>query len=424
MPQLFEQVALKPARYHVGGGIYRDLTAREIQKYIDGTKELLAAGYEPPIIAEHAAPGSDEGAPRAKTARDERAEAVKHGAGWMKDVRGTDGAAAFQLEVCDDDVAKSIRNGSIKFTSPELRDRWIDGHGRVFTNIISHVALTHKPRNPDQGPFEPVAGVAQFSLEDAVQMAAEETEETDAPREDTTKPGEKIDLETQTGNPDLPDGEEQGGDDAKRSQRIEAIIAHLEKLGVSLPADSMSADEATLLDRMLTALMTACKALDRAETEEAEDEPDVPEIAEERPNAVQQYSLAEVEAPSFSNKLLARVIKNDVDQVKAKLDGMVKAMKIGPAVRDRLLAVDGVLQFSADGEFLPALTLPAIVDALDACLLPGSALTEIQLSSMAEEHPNQDFVSEDGTGIITNPEVAKRLAAADMASRPGMYQRK
>lgn len=170
MPKQLKQVFLKPGRYHVGGGRFRDLTAGEIRDYVEGTKRLLAAGYSPPVLFAHAAKGSEDGAP--KDAHDVRASRVRNGAGWLKDIAmGNDGSASYVLDITDSEAARKVSEGSIRFTSPELRAaEWIDGSGNVHSNFVAHVALTHKPRNVEQSSFrepaEQFSLIEQFSLDD------------------------------------------------------------------------------------------------------------------------------------------------------------------------------------------------------------------------------------------------------------------
>lgn len=192
---LFEQTFLKPAKYYTGNGRFTTIDAEFIKNHVAGTARLLADGHRVPILFEHAESGSDEGAP-VQAQRDKLADTVKHAAGWLVDVKAKDGGneAVHVLEVPDENIAKKLRSGEIRYTSPEFRPTWIDGKGRVYQNIISHVALTHKPRSTDQSAFvEPTAAatgdagknaaVLQFSLADMVeQMAETETKPADEKR--------------------------------------------------------------------------------------------------------------------------------------------------------------------------------------------------------------------------------------------------
>jgi hypothetical protein len=126
------------------------VTADDIRAHVDGTNTLLADGWQPPVLFEHAEKGSQEGSPRK---RDDKASEVKHGAGWLKSAKiGPNGEGIHVLEVTDPVAIKGLKNKSIKFTSPELRQKFL---GRDLMHI-AHVALTHKPRFTKQGPIEPI----------------------------------------------------------------------------------------------------------------------------------------------------------------------------------------------------------------------------------------------------------------------------
>jgi hypothetical protein len=454
MAQIVEQVGLAPGSYHAGGKV-TELTAAELREYIDGTNEMLAAGWNPPVLYEHADPKTDEGTPR-----DKRAENVKHGAGWLKGIRGGDGGSLiYQLEVTDEEAAKKLKDGSIKFTSPETRKQWTDGTGRIFKKIISHVALVHKPRNKDQGPIEFVEGVNQFSLEDVVEpmpkvvkapkpktakktprrvkvtqySAEDETavvEDTEAGDDTETPAGEAKETPE---NPDMPkDGDGEGD----RAQQIEAILAHLEKLNVSLPADTNMADDDKFRDRLLTALKTACAMAEKAEADAAADkakevpvpdpsaEPETPQIAEEKGQAIQQYSLAEVEEPKFENRLLAKVIKGKHKDLIAKIDRMIDGdSKLSAHAKEKLLSIDGALQFSTEGEYVGAMTIEEVVDFLDEVLPPGLALQIDQFS--VENHPSKEFIEGEGKEqVITNPAKIDQLVEESIANRRHLYKTK
>lgn len=400
---LIEQKFLVPGVYRVGKDEqgrdkYRELSADDLREYATGTNELLASGHGVAVLLEHAHPGSDEGAP--KDLRDQKALQVKHGVGWLKGVKvGTDGAATHVLEITDPDAAGKIANGSIRFTSPEFRESWTDGTGRVFRKIFSHTALTHKPRNIDQSQF---SEVLQFSLDDLEpeKMADEKDEKTE---ETTAEPPE---------NPDLPNS----GDVGKDQARMEAILAHLNTIGIGLPADT---DNDNFQDRLLTALLTV-EAQKAANAEEKSEE-DEPEVRED--TSIQsplQFSLADASENKLENKLLAKLIRQEHEKTVAKLGAMVSANKITPAARDQLLAIDGALQFSSDGDYLPALTLPKIVDVLDSCLVEGQSLTQEQVSQFsAEEHPQgEQFRTGEQVTEAKVKETNEQMAKAN----PGMYR--
>jgi hypothetical protein len=370
---IFEQTFLKPGRYHVGGNRYRDISPDFISAHVSNTKQLLEDGNNVPILLEHAEPGSEQGSPR-----DKKAGRIKHGVGWLSDIRvGEDGAAVHVLDIRSKEAAEKMRDGSIKFTSPEFRHLpWIDGKGREYKDYISHVALTHHPRNVEQSKLEPVEPAAmsavQFSLADEIQMA----DENDIPDDDDT---EKEETPNETpANPDLETTT--SGD-----QELEAVLALLEEVaGIALPA-ATTLD--TIVHDLLTALKTKKASEEKPEPEEGKED-DEPINEEQQPMPV-QFSLADVEAGKVENKLLAKVIKHNHDSTLAKLDSLVNCGKITPDAKAKLVTGKAV-QFSADGDELPAYTLGDFATILDRTLLHGMALSAEQLSADATEHKHPE----------------------------------
>lgn len=413
----FKHTFARPGRFHIGGGQYRTLTAQEISEYVSGTKAMLADGYEPPVLLEHAEPGTPEGAPR--SARDVRAEQVKNGAGWLKDVAvGSDGSAEYELEVTDPAIAEKLRNGSIKFTSPEYRPSWTegpareDGQSKTYRNVIGHVALTHKPRNPEQSPLQQLEEPAmQFSLADwePLQMAAEDDKDAD----DKTPTDEATDRETPADaseNPDLPTP----GGESKEAKQLESCIAYLKTIGVAMPSDT---DKSNFMDRLQTGLMTLAEAKIQAESEKAKDEEDedTAPLQEEKPPL--QFSMADVEADGFSNRLLAKVIKSEHAGCKGRLEQLVAKNNITPALRDSLLGKADVLQFSAEGEYVPSWTLPEMISLLEKCTYSGQGLTVEQFSVEGDEekHPGGDAFYDDPNVPVT-AERAKQIVDQQAAA--------
>lgn len=391
MPTVFEQTCLKPGRYVVNGQP-RDFTRADLELRARNTKQVLAAGHSIPVLFEHATPGSDEGAP--KNPRDARAAAVKNGAGWLKDVKVNErGELVHRLEVTDPVAAEKLAAGSIRFTSPEFRRGWRDGQGREFNDFISHVALTHVPRATDQGPIKPVDGVEQFSLADLCEEVTQMSDGTD-------------------GNPDMPKGAD------KSAEKLTAVLEHLKTLGAALPADTSSEN---FLDRLLTALLTleAKKMTDDA-TKATEEKDADSKLREEQP---MQFSLGAVEAKDFGQKLLARVVKQEHKSLTDRLDSLVKDGRITPAMRDGLRKNESDLQFSADGDYLPAFTLPQIVDLLEQSTLPHQATSDDQfsLAVASHEHPDPNWGA-DATGAKPLTAEQAKAKGDELAKKyPGLY---
>lgn len=123
-------------------------TPEVIKHWHDNGKEMLKAELSIPVPLEHQ--------PHLKRplTRAERAAAdLKNNAGWVNDYKvAGDGAFWTQLNVEDEDVYKKLPR-TIKFVSPYVTPSVKDGDGRDWNNVITHVALTSRPRIKGQAPF-------------------------------------------------------------------------------------------------------------------------------------------------------------------------------------------------------------------------------------------------------------------------------
>lgn len=408
---LYEQEFIRPGKYHVGGGRYHTITAGAIQACVAGTKAMLAAGVPVPVYFEHPPLGSPEAVPQQMSGWDEKAERLKNQAGFLRDIRlGSDGAALYTIEATDKQADEKLGNKTIRHTSPQFMPVVVDGKGRAFPNAISHVALTGRPRNLDQTELTPVP--MQFSLDDLVepiQMADDSDEKKSDDKEGDAPSFEKKSEEPS--NPDMP--KETGPSDD--SKQIEAILAHLNTLGVGLPADT---DESNFKDRLLTALLTHEAMKAKEEAEKPKEEEEKPEQVVEQQAPGMQFSLDDAIGGKLENKLLARVIKQEHELLAGKLESMAKAGKITPNLRDRLLSSNGAMQFSAEGEHVVSFSLPQVVEILDKTLVPGMGITaEEALQFSAEvEHPKGDAFTK-GADADPSPEEAKKLAAWAMGAK-------
>lgn len=391
---VFEQEFLKPGKFEVAPGVRVTLTQGDIKNYVDGTREMIAAGYLPPVLFEHSAAGSADGSPR-----DRKASEVKHGSGWLKDVRiNEQGGAVHVLEVNDSAAAEKLRNGSIKFTSPELRPSFRDGSGREFRNVISHVALTHKPRFIKQGPITPIqlsldeAGPSlggqpiQLSLEDYVD---DEDKKPDSEAEAT--PPEATEAEPE--NKDIP------AKDSEAEMQLQAVLAQLKDVAaIDLPADTTME---TLVPYLLTALKTKAAHEAKAEADDATENDDsgVTGVTEEKP-PLMQFSLDDALSGKLGSKLLAKVITQSHAGLMSRLDKLVDDARITPGLRDKLGRREA-MQFSADADELPGLTLGNVLDLLEEHTVPGQAWDASITSQFSAEEPEI-------TGEMT-PEQAKKI---------------
>lgn len=389
MVATFEQVFLKPG---IIDGV--QVTPADIRAYVDGTQRMIGEGYRPPILFEHAAPGSDEGAPR-----DIKAREVKNGAGWVTGVNvGADGSASYTLEVTDSEAARKLREGSIRFTSPELRPR---GFRKWNTPLIAHAALTHLPRFTGQGPIQPRSPVQLSLCDKPLQLSLDKW--TDAMDDEDKKPDDEIPVVPEVPaeppeNPDMPEVT------ADADPQFQALTAQLkEVLGIDLPSD---ASPDSLVRDMLLAIKTyaAVKAAMKAEsTTEPEPDTDVEPVEDRAPPM--QFSLADATSGKAPG-LLAKCIKAAHQSLSTRLDRLVSNEHITPALRDTL-AAKTALQFSADAEEVPALTLGQVVGWLEEHTLPGMAWGNTEQLSLPD-----DLAAVPGNAGSVTPEQAKKIVDA------------
>lgn len=382
----FSQTFLKPGRYQVGPDRFRDFTAEDLQLSIAETTRMIADGNAVPVIYEHPSPGSDAGAPRQS-----KADQVRNGAGWLsKLAQGSDGSASHVLDITDSVAARKVAEGSIKFTSPEIRETFTDGKGRTYRNVFSHFALTHKPRMAGQEPLKQVAGgvegALQFSLADAVQLSDEDDDENplkkknpedegddDAPVVDgasdetpVESPAAEAAPEVEAPNADMPP-------DANAGDMDKALVANLAELGAVLP-DKFDLSSPNAKEVLLTALKTLVKA---KQDSGAEKDNTVEGTETVEQSAPMQFSLSDVDDPAFENKLLAKVVKRADADLRGRLESLSSSARISSKVKEDLLTMAGSVQFSADAEEVPGISLSQLVGVLEQ-LPPGTVLGNVE----------------------------------------------
>lgn len=218
-----------------------------LAKVVSETNRLLGV-RRIPLLGFHTKPDDPRGLPH------DPADATDISKGWLSGARQTaDGWLEYDLEVTDPKAAEAMQNGSLKFTSPQISgtpDRpFGDGIGGRYEDVITHVALTPQPRNPDQGVFQ-FAGHSQFSLEDAVD------DEDNTPDEDTTDAPPAADPPPV--NPDI----------AKPPQdpEVQAVIANLATLGAML-ADDWSPEQPGAMGQLNAVLKTLATAKQQSDAD-------------------------------------------------------------------------------------------------------------------------------------------------------------
>lgn len=137
-----------------------DVTPDLTKYWRDQGKEMLSAGLTIPVPYEH------DFNLHPMTPKDK----LLNNAGWAADYKVKDAPDGRKdvlysvLDVQDEEVAKKLPN-TIRYTSPWINS-FTDGNGRHWRNVISHIALTTRPRVTKQAPFGSIA--AALSMADTV----------------------------------------------------------------------------------------------------------------------------------------------------------------------------------------------------------------------------------------------------------------
>jgi len=384
---IFQQAFLKPGTYKVNGK-RRPYTAEKLARYAEGTNKAIKAGVPIPVFDRHAPAGDDTGYP--DLVGDTSAPNGLSVVGWVKEiVRGSDGAIGHKIEATNPVFAEAVKNGSVKFVSPEFRENYESADGSFAGPMIRHLAVTGLPRSGNQTPLEIEAG--QFS-ENAVQFSLDDLEDEIDPEGDDDEMPDEEPEETDVTPPANPDLVNNDG----AAQKCAACVAFLSKLGVELPADYDFSGGPTL-DVLLAALKTAAAAKDRAEVEAPKEEPNTTEapagvmFSEDEISAVPPALRAKLEA---QNKAAAQFAEERIKARIAKASETLRSVWLPPRMRAALEAPLTAAQFSEmpRGRQVAALEQAAATAALFAENLPPALRFDEQDTKPATE-PHKDFFS-------------------------------
>jgi hypothetical protein len=128
----------------------------ELQKHFhDQGNAMVQAGLSIPVPLEH----QPDAKPQTKAER--AANQLLNNAGWVKKYALKDDKLFALCDIENDDIAKKLPR-TIKFTSPWINS-FMDGDGKKWDGVISHLALTNRPRIIRQDPFPNVAAALSIS---------------------------------------------------------------------------------------------------------------------------------------------------------------------------------------------------------------------------------------------------------------------
>lgn len=130
------------------------VTQSAIKHLYETGQDMLKAGLSIPVPLEHQPL-------KPMTEEEKKAAQLKNNAGWTKKFDLRNGRLFALLDIQDPEVEKKLPK-TIKWTSPHF-DSFVDGNGVERNGVISHIALTLRPRATAQEPFgEALKGAASL----------------------------------------------------------------------------------------------------------------------------------------------------------------------------------------------------------------------------------------------------------------------
>ena len=122
------------------------VTADTVKYLADQGNAMLAAGLSIPVPVEHQADA------KPMTESERAANRLRNNSGWVDGYEvAADNRLFGLLDIQDADIAKKLPH-TIRFTSPYVNS-FTDGTGKKWDGVISHLALTTRPRIVNQEPF-------------------------------------------------------------------------------------------------------------------------------------------------------------------------------------------------------------------------------------------------------------------------------
>lgn len=246
------------------------VTAERLKHWRDGFQKLSENNYAVPADWDHVADLSKAAPIKSK------ARSAKNTVGKLHsfDVAADGSHAELTVEITDPTAQGRAERNEV-YISPVIFDKWKDGAGNEYSDLITHVDIVNHPVDNSQGPFVPVepgtlALGIRMGLSPVYRMAADDDEarkpfgDPDEGDGDELPDGNNDPTDVEDENPDMPESE-------SNDKIAEAIRAHLDQLGAALPADwTFKSDAAAEI--LLTALKTLVKANQKAEAENKPDE--------------------------------------------------------------------------------------------------------------------------------------------------------
>lgn len=331
------------------------VTRERLQHWADGFRRLTAAKYNVPIDWDHAT--TMDGLVPVKMSEQKKRRSAKDTVGELAgfDLAPDGNSAVLTFEVSDKRAIEQADANRV-FVSPVILDKWKDGHGNEYSDVITHVDFVNHPVDYSQGPFikatEPgtVALAIRMGLDANVcRLASDDDDEGNPFAKDGDGDGVAGEgAADQTAadaapakNPDMPPAQTDKG-------KVEAVLAGLNQKGIVLPSDfDFAADSA--LDILLAAINSSLKASQEAEAEAAANEEANDDSQGDFTVADPGYAALSLQAQTALN-YAERQHRNSIQ---TRLDVLAKTGRCTPDERNAKAGLLGAVKLSLTAEGQP-----------------------------------------------------------------------
>jgi hypothetical protein len=380
-------------------------------------RDMMAAGLSIPLAWEH----QDEAKPQTPEEQARRkAEAAKLTLGRATAAElGPDGVVHGEFEVPLDEDARRLP--SVGFVSPEIRWNFRDGTGRLWPGpSITHVAVTAKPVCHWQRPFTQSAVAASPAV--ALSLAVSRLRRGPAAASPDLVRLSLTDLvPIRLGESAMPETSEKNKDQERQGDAgLRPLIEALREAGLTIP------DEVTDLDGLIIAVKASGSpaAADTAEPEAVpEQETSPPAAALMSREQLQELTLKLSRAEERAKLAESRAVQAEQASLKGRIHALAASGRIGPRLRESLLAELKTVRLSLDerGELAPVPILSK-VEAYEALEPNTSWAAEAAQLSLGEREVEVEPPDSVADARATVQEIV-RLSGCDEKTAEGIVAR-
>lgn len=235
-----------------------EVTPERLKHWASNWDAITKAGYALPMHFDHPDDPGDMDPVEAHLLSTIRKMSSAKTHGKVKAFKLAKDGQSAELEVQVTPSAAEKCESDVVFVSPVIKDRWKDGHGTDYEDVITSFDFCDWPVDHSQTPFEPVDDEdlvccqLRMSLTEGSDTVYKLQVDEDAPPKDDD---DTDDEDGQATNDDADKSKAGGGDDAARVKKMQSVITELAKLDVIIPPDT--ADPDVFLNLLESALMTA-----------------------------------------------------------------------------------------------------------------------------------------------------------------------